>query len=56
MAGDAATRDIPLPLPILLGDCVVVFAIGRRLMMPFLFSEFITAGPCRIGVAERLCG
>ena len=56
MAGDAAILDVPLPLPMHLGDCVVIFAIGRRLMMPFFFSEFITAGPCRTGVAEGLCG
>ena len=56
MAEDAAILDVPLPPPMHLGDCVVVFAIGRRLMMPFFFSEFMTAAPCRTGVAEGLCG
>lgn len=48
IAGDAA----PFVIPAHLGDCVVVFAIGRRLTMPFCFSEFIAAAPCRVGVAE----
>ena len=52
MAGDAAALAIRLPLPAHLGDCVVGFAIGRRLTMPFCFSEFIAAAPCRVGVAE----
>lgn len=51
MAGDAAALAIRLPLPAHLGDCVVVFAMGRRLTMPFCFSEFIAAAPCREGVA-----
>lgn len=45
-----------LPLWVLLGDCVVVLGIGRRWMMPFCFSELIAAAPCRVIVAERLCG
>ena len=48
--------DVRLPLAMHLGDGAVVFAIGRRLAMPFFFSEFITAAPCRTGVAEGLCG
>ena len=45
-----------LPLPVPLGDCVIVLAIGRRLRMPFCFSEFIAAAPCGVVVAERLYG
>ena len=56
MAGDAAILEAPLPLPVHLGDCWALFAIGRRLTMPLCFSEFITAGPCRVRVAEGVCG
>lgn len=52
VAGDAATLAIPLPLPAHLGECVVVFAMGRRLTKPFCFSEFISAAPCRAWIAE----
>ena len=52
MAGDAAILATPLPLPAHLGDCVAVFAIGRRLIMPFGFSELIVAAPSRVRVAE----
>ena len=55
MAGLAAIFDVPMPLAIDLGDCVVAFATGRRLGMPFCLSEFIPAAPCCVGVAEGLC-
>lgn len=51
-AEDAAVFGTPFPIPAHLGDCVVVFAIGRRLTMPFCFSGFIVAAPCRRKVAE----
>lgn len=52
IAGDAAILAVPTLFPAHLGDCVVVFAIGRRLTMPVCFSEFIAAAPYRVGVAE----
>lgn len=52
MAEDVAVLAIPLPFPPHLGDCVVVFGMGRRLRMPFCLSEFIVAAPCRVAVAE----
>ena len=56
MAEGAVVRGVPLLLPAHLGDCEVVFATGRRLTMAFCLSEFITAAPCRVRVAEWLCG
>ena len=52
VAGGAIVLATPFPCPAHLGDCVVVFAIGRRLGMPFCFSELIVAVPCRVRVAE----
>ena len=52
MAGDAAVLAIALALPGLLGGCVLMVVMERRLTMSFCFSEFITAAPCRVGVAE----
>lgn len=52
MTGEAAIFAMPLLFPAHLGDCVVDFAMGRWLTMPFCFSEFIAAGPCRVEVAE----
>ena len=54
IAGDAAILGVPSLFPAHLGDCIVAFAIGRRLTMPVFFSEFIAAAPCRMGVAEKL--
>lgn len=51
-AKDAAILVVPLSIPAHLGDCVVVFAMGPRLTMPFCFSELIAAAPCRVGVVE----
>ncbi len=56
MAEGAVVLGVPLLLPAHLGDCEVVFATGRRLTMAFCLSEFITAAPCRVRVAEWLCG
>ncbi len=50
MAEDVAVLAIPLPFPPHLGDCVVVFGMGRRLRMPFCLSEFIAAAPCCVAV------
>lgn len=52
MVGEATKFAMPLPFPAHLGDCVVESATGRRLTMPFCFSEFIAAEPCRVEVAE----
>ena len=52
VTGGAVVLATPFPCPAHLGDCVVVFAIGRRLEVPFCFSELIVAAPCRVRVAE----
>ena len=49
--GEAAKFSMPLLFPAHLGDWVMEFATGRRLGMPFCFSEFIAAAPCRVEVA-----
>lgn len=56
MAGVAAILMAPLPPPAHLGDCMVVFAIGRWLTKAFCLSGFITAMPWRVGVDGGLCG
>ena len=50
ITGDATILADTLPLPTDLGECVVVFARGRRVRMAVCLSEFITAGPYRIHV------
>ena len=52
VTGGAAVLATPFPCPAHLGDCVVVFAIGRRLEVPFCFSKLIVARPFRVRVAE----
>lgn len=56
VARGAAILAVSLPFAADLGDCVLAFAIGRRLTMALGFSEFITAVPYLVGVAEWLCG
>lgn len=51
MVGEAANFSLPVLFPAHLGDWVVEFATGRRLGMPFFFSEFIAATPWRAEVA-----
>ena len=52
VTGGAVVLATPFACPAHLGDCVIVFAIGRRLEVPFCFSELIVAAPCRVTVAE----
>lgn len=51
IVGEAAKFAMPLLFPAHLGECVVEFATGRRLTMPFCFSEFIAAETCCVEVA-----